>query len=124
MSPRPRRLSWFVSAWLVCQLVGLPVSPLVLCASAVAEVSPVTCTCTHADGQACPMHHPAPRSAGDCACSSAEGTLAPAFVFAAAAVMPPPACPSPVLTLSGDVKRPVVHAVRRARVPDSPPPRA
>jgi hypothetical protein len=124
MSARPRRLSWFVSAWLVCQLAGLSLGPLALCASAVAEAPAVACTCTHADGQACPMHHPPPRSAGDCACRSAEGTLAPAFVFAAVAVMPPPTSAAPLLTVSGDVQRPVAHAVGRARVPDSPPPRA
>lgn len=48
-----RRLSWLLSAWLVCQVTALAAPVALASAGTVEEL----CTCAGGDHETCPMHH-------------------------------------------------------------------
>jgi hypothetical protein len=63
-----RFLPRIAGTWLLLQLAGLVCTPTALCATMRAAASVDTCTCSHDDGQTCPMHHPV-RNANTKSCS-------------------------------------------------------
>src|SRR5690242_1934027 len=87
---RPR-LARVAAVWLVFQLALFVSVPTALCSTMTAGAVGAACTCDHADGQTCPMHHtrnssrPVSRSRS-CSCRSTTDPLA---LFAAALTGPP-----------------------------------
>src|SRR2546426_7030463 len=71
-----RRLSHFAGGCLVCQLCVLSLTPA-LCARIPSAVGGVECTCSHGDGQVCPMHHTTSTSkTKSCSCRSTTDSAA------------------------------------------------
>jgi hypothetical protein len=117
-------LAWIVRAWLLCQAAVLTMTPVTLCAGLSTRVAGQECTCSHGDGQVCPMHH-ATTTKSSCSCrSAADGLAAIVFLLGQVAVLPQsidalePAATSDAATWSEPVP------LDRFLVPDPPPPRA
>jgi hypothetical protein len=123
VSPRDRRSSWIVSIWLLGQLSTWAVVPVALCAQAAGERAVVECTCTHDDGQACPMHHRAPMSKDTCSCTGTDAGITMASLLGPTAVLPASTVAEPSIAIAPFAQRPGVLPVAWAIVPDSPPPR-
>lgn len=119
-----RRLSWIVAFWLVAYASTTILSAMGACVAAAALES-VTCTCGHAAGAECPMHHAPKSPRPGCSCRSTGDTAATALpgVLLVAAVVP-------VATALHylDMPRSLVRfesSARddRPRVPEPPPPK-
>jgi hypothetical protein len=129
-----RRFSWIIGAWLLCQLSTMVLVPVSLCASGTAIEE--SCTCAHADGTECPMHHtkkparPAlSRSTGapaSCSCrSTTDGPTATlASLFSPAAVLTPATATAAtaIAARSGTIADAVL--LNASIHPDPHPPRA
>jgi hypothetical protein len=76
-----RRLSWLVSAWLMCQVVGIAAAPIAFCCKDVpAATAEQDCCEGLQPGQYCPMHHKTAAGAKDeckmrSACAPADAML-------------------------------------------------
>jgi len=122
-----RRLQHLAGGWLVAQLSVLTVTPASLCAGMPNTVAALECTCSHGDGQVCPMHHTRSTSrTKSCSCRGTTDSAAtliaslfgPSAVLAVPIVAPEPAVGSPRSACLES--RPLDSCL----VPDSPPPRA
>ena len=101
-------------------------TPLGLCVASATAVSAEECTCSHDDGQACPMHPGAEKSKSSCSCRS---TTDPSATVLASLLGP-----SADLPAAMEVAEPVLFAQSVPQVesspidafalPDAPPPRA
>ena len=128
-----RHFVWIIGAWLLCQSSMLIIVPVSLCGNGPAIEQ--ACTCSHADGTECPMHHtkkptrttpagaasaPAPCS---CRSTSDPSTATLASLFSPVAVLTPTLIvglrpmPSTPLSISD------VRLVDPATFPDPHPPR-
>src|SRR2546422_2895260 len=121
-----RRLSRFAGGCLVCQLCVLSLTPA-LCARIPSAVGGVECTCSHGDGQVCPMHHTTSTSkTKSCSCRSTTDS--------AAAVMASLFGQTALLAASIGAADPPIRSEHEIRsevdpfdsffVPDAPPPRS
>jgi len=121
------RLSWLAIIWLVCQATGFAAAPVTF-AARVMIAAEEGCDCPGtAPGQACPMHsHDAAKNDdGTCrlrnACAPDEAALLTIVggngITTQTAVVSIERIAVPVDTL-------VTSTLRRADLPDSPPPRA
>src|SRR6476660_9699295 len=87
---RPR-LARVAAGWLVFQVALLVSVPTSLCSTTSATASAAACTCDHADGEMCPMHHTRNRShdkSGTHSCSC-RSTTDPMAALAAVLIGPP-----------------------------------
>jgi hypothetical protein len=127
---RPR-LVHVAAGWLVFQLTFLLAVPTTLCSTISASTVGAECTCDHADGTMCPMHHTRSRTHNEsgshtCSCRSTSDPMA----ALAAALTGPPA----VLVAEANSAKSFDFAEYAEiaasapphwiAVPDSPPPRA
>ena len=127
---RPR-LARVAAGGLVFQLTLLLSVPTTLCSTISAGRASAECTCDHADGTICPMHHTRNRAHGQsgshsCSCRSTSDPMA----ALAAALTGPPA----VLVADAESAMSIGFAecaeiaasapLHWTAVPDSPPPRA
>jgi len=124
-----RRLSRFAAGWLVCQLCVLSVTPAILCARMPSTAGGVECTCSHGDGQVCPMHHTTSTSKSKtkpCSCRSTTDSAAVAIasLFGQTGVLAAPIGAADPLRSSEHVVRSESDPLDSFRVPDAPPPRA
>jgi len=126
-----RRLAGVAAVWLVFQLTLLLAVPTTLCSTISAGRVGAECTCDHADGTMCPMHHTRSRAHGEpgshsCSCRSTSDPMA----ALAAALTGPPAvlvaeAESAISLDSAECAEIAASApLHWIAVPDSPPPRA
>ena len=126
-----RRLAGVAAGWLVFQLTLLLAVPTTLCSTISAGRVGAECTCDHADGTMCPMHHTRSRAHGEpgshsCSCRSTSDPMA----ASAAALTGPPAvlvaeAESAISLDSAECAEIAASApLHWIAVPDSPPPRA
>jgi len=120
-----RRLSWIVAAWLVCQASTAVVLSSATCAGDRDEASAVVCTCPHADGVECPMHHTRTAPASRCSCQGSDESAASAVLalIGPAAVLPESRGTAKSVRLSSVSIAPRTARRDRPSVPDPPPPR-
>jgi len=127
---RPR-LAGVAAGWLVFQLTLLLSVPTTLCSTISASKVSAECTCDHADGTICPMHHTLNRAHGEsgshsCSCRSTSDPMA----ALAAALTGPPAvlvaeANAPASFDAAEYAEIAASApLHWIAVPDSPPPRA
>jgi len=120
------RLVQLVGGWLVFQFALLAVPPAVLWSALPYEVATTACTCSHADGASCPMHHPPSKSTDPCSCRSASET----GVAAMMALLGPQAVLADLLGAAVPVALAESARPRGSfpsdwiAVPDGPPPRS
>jgi hypothetical protein len=67
-----QHVAWIVGVWLVCQTSAMILVPVSLCGRERGAAVEQACTCAHAAGDACPMHHAKPKSTSSCSCRSTE----------------------------------------------------
>jgi hypothetical protein len=127
--PAMRRLrqhfSWIVTAWLLCQASVAVLVPASLCARDIVGAQQA-CTCSHNDGQECPMHHTRSKSPASCSCrSSNDGLTATlASLFGPAAVLTPGSAVVAIIATTDFGTNPDATLVDTSFNPDPPPPRA
>lgn len=118
-------MAWVVGAWLLCQASLAVLVPVSLSAQTAALEQ--TCTCSHNDGQMCPMHHTKSKSSQPaCSCRSTDDgfTATLASLLGTTAVLAPA---SAVVATVGttDVLTSLDTTLFDASFnPDPPPPRA
>jgi hypothetical protein len=127
---RPR-LARVAAGWFVFQLTLLLAVPATLCSTISASSVGAECTCDHADGTMCPMHHTRSRAHGEsgnhsCSCRSTSDPMA---ALAAALTGPPAVLVAEAISVvSFDSAKCDASAASAPlhwiAVPDSPPPRA
>jgi len=127
---RPR-LAGVAAGWLVFQLTLLLSVPTTLCSTISAGRVGAECTCDHADGTMCPMHHTRSRAHGEsgsqsCSCRSTSDPMA---ALAAALTGPPAVLVAEAesamsLGAAERAEIPASAPLHWIAVPDSPPPRA
>src|SRR3954465_12044026 len=121
-----RRIAWMICGWLVCQVAGVAAAPLAFCCRAVPAADPDDKCCPGMlPGQICPMHHTR-KGVRTCkmrnACPRADAAL---IGLAATLGTIPESTPAVTVFDSGRfLARFAPSAIRRAHVPESPPPRA
>jgi len=121
-----RRLSWLISAWLICQIAGVAASPFAACCDVAASSEDETTCCPGLlPGQVCPMHH----SREDnriCKMRSACGRTDPALFSLSGGLGLLPQQTSSVIAFDPGhlLNAPVTLELVRAERPESPPPRA
>jgi hypothetical protein len=121
-----RHFTWIIGAWLLCQSSVMIVVPVSLCATSRLAAAEQTCTCGHADGRECPMHHSRTKPQSSCSCrSTTDGpTAILGSLLGSVAVLAsetPAAAPATSSGLS--ITRNVVLSNASIN-PDPPPPRA
>ena len=126
---RPR-LARVAGSWLVLHLCLLVSVPTVLRATTPASVDDVECTCTHAEGQMCPMHRSPSKSRSTsnsepCWCCASDPVAAlGASLLGPSALLPPSTEPAaPPVSVNRTV-RVTADPLESPFAPDSPPPRA
>jgi len=127
---RPR-LARVAAGWLVFQLTLLLSVPTTLCSTMSASTVGAECTCDHADGTMCPMHHTRGRAYGEsgshsCSCRSTSDPMA---ALAAALTGPPAVLVAEANSAASFDSAEYVEIAASApppwiAIPDSPPPRA
>ena len=119
-----RALGRLATALLLCQASVLAATPLSLCVEVMALTDAQACTCSHDDGQACPMHNPQPKS--PCSCRTANDSTAAAVLslFGPSAVMTRATDVSLLALISRVTLNPDAVPFDTLVIPDSPPPRA
>jgi len=124
MRPLRRHLAALAGVWLLCQTSILGATSWSVCAST-ALMAAETCTCGHAEGAQCPMHHPS-ASKSNCSCRSTTdpGSLAMASLLGPIAIVPASTevAIDPVLVAS--VPRVDAAVLDLSSHPEAPPPRA
>jgi hypothetical protein len=113
-----RYFSWFVCAWLVCQVSAVVAGPLLLAGEEL-------CTCpTDVAGAACPMHH-AHQDAGECVVRNAApvSTVTLASLIGGIGVIPPVQSTSPAVVPANLIPALPIVVISRSERPESPPPR-
>src|SRR4249919_2527839 len=89
------QVAWVAAGWLTLHLALFVAVPTSLCSTGGGTSAKAACKCAHAQGDACPMHHPrAGSERADtrwCACANADPMLATvACLLGPAAVLAPP----------------------------------
>jgi hypothetical protein len=121
-----RRLSWIAAAWLVCQVATAVSLSAAVCADSATQAATVGCTCTHADGGECPMHHTRQASRSPrCSCRSTDDDSVGAILslLGSTAVPTIPQTFSPVARTARLAAPSPIDRPDPSSVPDSPPPR-
>jgi hypothetical protein len=119
-----RGLSWIVSAWLLCQASTVAVLSASACIDEPAAETAIVCSCAHAPGADCPMHHSSNSSTPRCSCRSADdGASGVLALLGAPAVVPPQRAGSRLASISTVSEAPDAGRADYSFVPDPPPPR-
>jgi hypothetical protein len=122
-----RRLGRLAGAWLVFQLCLVASVPTAACAGLPAAAHGAECTCSHDDGQTCPMHHRTAKStAKTCSCRSATDPVVVtiAGLWGPSAVLPTAIHVATPFVHPGFVSSPTTFLAEALVLPDAPPPRA
>ncbi len=120
-----RRLSWLIACWLIACTVAATAASIEACAAPDDSSASAACTCAHAAGADCPMHHgtKAPKPRCSCRTADEDGVGAMLALLGPVAVLPAAAATSPLATITFR-RRTALSAVSvRPSVPDPPPPR-
>ena len=119
-----RRGPWIVAFWLVGQTASAAALSSAVCGAASAD-APTVCTCSHADGGECPMHHTRPAPASRCSCRSSGSDAVGAMLalFGPSAIMPPASGAAPLVPEATVAPAAPAARCHRPSVPDPPPPR-
>jgi hypothetical protein len=121
-----QHFAWIVGAWLLCQTPAVILVPVSLCGGAPGAAVEQACTCAHAAGAECPMHHAPLKSKPSCSCRSTEGGPSATLVslIGPVAVL----TPRTVVAASGTAAivrtNPDTVLFDASINPDPPPPRA
>jgi hypothetical protein len=121
-----RHFIWIIGAWLLCQSSVMILVPVSLCAASRLAAAEQTCTCGHADGGECPMHHTRTKPQSSCSCrSTTDGpTAILGSLLGSIAVLTSETTATAPVTSSGlSIVRDVVLSNASIN-PDPPPPRA
>jgi hypothetical protein len=125
-----RHAAWVVGAWLLCQTSAMVLVPVTLCMTDRSGAVQQACTCDHADGQECPMHHTRslPRSSSRSSCSCRSTTDGPTATLASLigpiAVLTSRATAVANVTNTQLPTNPDAALFGASRALDPPPPRA
>jgi hypothetical protein len=112
--------------WLLSHAFVLGAAPVRLCLELSSRGADSVCTCSHGDGQECPMHHRAATPSSGCACRSTTDVATAAL----GSLLGPVALTSVSSEFDhfprkGDlVVSALTFALDTITVPDAPPPRA
>ena len=120
------RLSWMAAVWLFCQASMAAAVSGVICLDGASTAAPASCTCTHAAGGECPMHHTrqaSPSSRCSCRGTDADSVGAILSLLGSNAVPSIPQTLSPVVRTARLVAPSPIDRPDPSSVPDSPPPR-
>ena len=122
MTALRRTLARFAATWLLCQIGGITLAPVVFWT--VAE-SPVECTCAHGDHGTCPMHH---QRAPDTRCALRGSDDSTAAVLSSllggiGLVPPTTVTVATVLSVTPITRVGIDRLFTRSISPDPPPPR-
>lgn len=123
-----RHFVWIIGVWLLSQSSAMILVPVSLCAGNGASAIGQTCTCAHADGQECPMHHTKSKTRPQSSCSCRSTTDVPAATLAS--LLGPIAVLTSETTIAVTTAKSGLSLVRAVVLlnasinPDPPPPRS
>src|SRR4051812_25341281 len=119
------RLPWVVCVWLTCQIAGVVAAPVAFCCSHVQTADDDKCCPGLLPGQICPMHH---TREGERTCKMRNACArADAALIALGTVTGLVSQSTSVVNVFEPgtfVADEASSALRRAHIPESPPPRA
>jgi hypothetical protein len=122
-----RHFIWIIGAWLLCQSSVMILVPVSLCAASRLAAAEQTCTCAHADGPECPMHHTKTKtSQKSCSCRSTTDVPTAILVSltGSVAILTSETTVAATNTTSSLPAIPGTILLNASINPDPPPPRA
>ena len=125
MSFARRHMSCVIALWIACQIAGIAAAPVAFCCRGVPTIEDDKCCPGLLPGQVCPMHH---TKEGERTCkmrnACARSDAALIALATGVGLLPQATALVSVFDPGTLVKDASASALRRAHLPESPPPRA